>query len=155
MPYPKHPPKQNPEDVNTYREIDINAPIEIVFQVITDFESFSEIESPIQSVTITSKHRKGKGVTSHWTAISSQTGEVFEWDEEVIYYDPPYQYAFRVTSGNEPFEGVHTLSENPDGTTHLLLSETHFFPLDVDAFAPVIEGLVSNVKKAAEKRANR
>ncbi|MHA1839715.1 MAG: SRPBCC family protein [Candidatus Ranarchaeia archaeon] len=153
MPFPKQYPKTNPDDVVLCRETVINAPITVVFDVVTDLELFAEIDPPVESVTITSDIRKGKGVTSHWVAISTQSNKKIEWDEEIIYYDRPHQYAFRVTEGEEVYEGVHTLTENPDGTTHIMFCETYHFKADVDKFADVLEHLLANVKRVAEERA--
>jgi uncharacterized membrane protein len=153
MPYPKTPPKTKPGDVTLCRETAIDAPIEVVFDIITDLELLAELDPPVQSVTITSTKKQGLGVRSHWTAISPFSDKEIEWDEEIIYYEHPTQYAFRVISGDEVYEGVHTLTEKPDGATNIMFCETYHFPADKEKFGKVIDGLLNNIKTVAEERA--
>ena len=144
--------KKDPTNLQLKVEIDIDAPIAIVFDVITDLELFQELEPIAQSVTITSDIKQGVGTKSHWVVVDPFTKEQVENDEEIIYYDPPYQYGFKVLSGNQMSKGAHTLLENNDGTTHLHLCETFYFTVDPQAYREVIEELVKNIKRVAEKR---
>ena len=153
MPYPKTPPKTKPSDVTLCGETVIDAPIEVVFDIVTDLELFAELDPGVQSVTITSTKKRGLGVKSHWTAISFFSDKEIEWDEEIIYYERPTQYAFRVISGDEVYEGVHTLTEKPDGTTNIMFCETYHFAADKEKFGKVIDGLLNNIKTIAEERA--
>jgi hypothetical protein len=153
MAYSPVPPKRNPDDVIITKESDINAPITTVFEVIEDIESFGDLEDGVKSVAITSDVRKGKGVKSHWVLEDLSTHEIWELDEEIIHYDRPYQYAYVGYAGGKDYSGVHTLSENPDGTTHHLFNEVFFFDIDVDVYDGVVAGLVTNVKKESERRA--
>lgn len=153
MSHPKIYPKSNPDDVVLCRETDIQAPITTVFDVATDLELFAELDPPVQSVKITSEIKKGKGVKTHWIAISDYSNKQIEWDEEIIHYERPNQYAFRVTDGEEVYEGVHTLTSNPDGSTHIMFCETYHFKADSEKFGKTLEGLLNNIKNEAERRA--
>ena len=153
MSYPKVYPKTNPDDVVLCRETDIQASIKIVFDVATDLELFAELDPPVQSVIITSEIKKGKGVISHWVAISDYSNKRIEWDEEIIHYERPNQYAFRVTAGEEVYEGVHTITSNSDGTTHIMFCETYHFQPDPIKFGNTLEHLLNNIKNEAERRA--
>jgi uncharacterized membrane protein len=125
----------------------------VIFDVITDLELFAELDPPVVSCEITSEKKRGVGVTSHWVAISDHLSKRIEWDEEIIHYEPPRQYAFRVVQGEEVYEGVHTLTENSDGTVTDEFWETFHFAVDTSKAQKNNDGLLRNVKREAEARA--
>lgn len=103
-------------------EIYIEAPPERVFSVISDVERMYVFDPSVKNITITSKTKRGVGVKSHW--VAEREGKIIEWDEEVIEYDPPRVFAFKVTTEWRRTEGRHTLI--PEGTgTRLRLAENH------------------------------
>ena len=143
----------SPGDQQTCGRLNIRAPVGVIFDVITDLELFAELDPPVLSCEITSTRKRGVWVTSHWVAISNHSLKRIEWDEEMIHYDPPHQYAFRVTEGDEVYEGMHTLTENLDGSVTSEFCETYHFPIDVAKAQKNIDALLANVKRVAEARA--
>ncbi|MBI4884769.1 MAG: SRPBCC family protein [Actinobacteria bacterium] len=155
MQFPRVLPKSDPSDQQLFSSVNIRAPIDVVFEVITDLELFAELDPPVLSCEITSEHRRGVGVTSHWVAISDDLSKQIEWDEEIIQHESPHQYAFRVTQGDEVYEGVHTLTANSDGTVTDEFWETFHFAVDASKRQQSIDGLLENAKREAEARAQR
>lgn len=153
MDYPKLPEKRSQNDVIITKESDIDAPMDIVFDVVTDIELFVELEEGVKSVTITSDIKMGKGMKSHWVLEDQSTDENWELDEEIIYSKRPFQYAYIGYAGGKDYSGVHTLTKNPDGSTHHLFNEAFYFKVDPEVYGQVVGGMVANVKKEAEKRA--
>jgi len=153
VPFPRVPPKADPNDRQLSSTIAVRAPIGVVFDVLTDIELFAELDPPVLSCEITSQVKRGLGVTSHWVAISDDLSKHIEWDEEVIHYESPHQYAFRVTQGDEMYEGVHTLTDDSDGSVTIEFWETFHFAVDAVKRQQSIDGLLANVKREAETRA--
>ena len=155
MDYPKVPTKRNKDDLLTTVESDINAPMEIVFDVLTDFELFAELDGPVKKVITDPNTVKGKGYQSHWKLEDPGTGDKWELDEEILHYDRPRQYAYsgHGTNGKD-YTGVHNLSRNPDGSTHHHFNEVHHFIADPAVYGKSQKGLSDKVKKEAEKRYN-
>jgi hypothetical protein len=154
MSYPQVPEKRNESDLLLSKEIDINAPMDVVFMVLTDFDLFVDLEEPVRSITITSEIKEGQGLKSHWLLIDPDTGGEWTLDEEIIYYDQPRQYAYVGHGSNgKDYTGVHNLSENPDGSTHVLFNEAFHFEANPDVYGEILDTLLANVKKEAEKRA--
>ena len=153
MNYPKVPTKRNKDDLLTTVENDINAPMEIVFDVLTDFELFAELDGPVKKVITDPNAVKGKGYQSHWELEDPGSGDRWELDEEILHYDRPHQYAYtgHGTNGKD-YSGVHNLSSNPDGSTHHLFHEVHHFNADPAVYGKSQKGLADKVKKEAEKR---
>ena len=135
-------------------QIDIIAPIETVFEVISNPKLFVELESVVEEVEYLSKTR-GKGMITRWKIRVPESNEIIINDEICIHYDPPYQMAYSVTKGLRPYSGVHTLSKNPDGTTHLHFSEVWHYNANKEEKIEIIKGLVENVKRHAEKNTKR
>ena len=153
MTYQKIPQKRTENDLLVSKEIDINAPLDTVFAVLTDFDLFVELEEPVEKVTITSDIKEGKGVKSHWQLVDPDSGGKWSLDEEIIHYDRPFQYAYvGYGSNGKDYSGIHNLSENADGTTHVLFNEVFHFDADPDIFGGILIQLLENVKKEAEKR---
>lgn len=153
MTYPKAPEKRSESDLLVSREIDINAPLDTVFSILTDFDLFTELEEPVKSVTITSEIKEGKGLKSHWRLVDPDGGGEWSLDEEIIYYDRPNQYAYvGYGSNGKNYTGVHNLSQNADGSTHHLFNEVFHFEGDPEVYGEVLSRLLENVKKEAEKR---
>jgi len=154
MNYPKLPERRTSGDVVITRESDIKAPMDIVFDVITDIQLFVELEEGVESVTIVSDIKFGKGMRSHWVLKDQNSGEKWELDEEIIYSDRPNQYAYLgIDPQGRDYSGVHTLSLNSDGTVHHLFNEAFYFDVDEAVYGEVVGGMVANVKKEAERRA--
>ena len=150
MPIAKCPPQKSPKDIVIRTEIDISAPMTTVFDITTDFEMFAELESMVQSVTITSTIKHGVGVKSHWVIEDPATKERYESDEEIIHYDRPRQYAYHVKTGQKEYQGVYNLSENPDGSTHIFYCTSFYFDVDRGEYRKVIEDMLLNIKKYSE-----
>ena len=149
MSLPTIPPKKQSSDLHLCVEMDINAPIEIVFQVIANPQNFVELESVVQKVEVIGGHH-GKGMITRWHIQDSNTGKNIINDEECTHYEPPYQFAYRVTAGERPYAGVHTLTQNPDGTTHIEFNEVWYYPTDAAIKKHIIDNMILNVKRMAE-----
>ncbi len=150
---PKMPELRGPDDVVISKESVINAPIDIVFDVITDFQLFVELEEKVESVTITSDITEGMGVRSRWVLTEAGTDARWELDEEVIRFRRPFQYAYVGYAGGKDYSGVHTLEELPDGTTYHVFNEAFYFDVNVAEYDRIVGGMVANVKRVAEERA--
>ena len=157
MSYPKIPAKRKPEDILIQRQIDINAPIEVVFEVLANPELFIDLEPIVDRVSIVSDIKRGKGVITNWELHDPVTNEKFSTEEETISFDPPHQMAYSTFggSGDQGYTGVHNLSVNPDGTTRDEFNEVFHFKADPIAYGNVLEKMLANVKIASERRAKK
>lgn len=99
------------------KEIEIDAPIERVFHLFSDFENFPRWMSHIRDV-----HYSGRGYT-RWRA-DAPLGTSVEWEAEIVAFDPPYLIAWQSVRGDVDTEGKVTFRETRRGTTmmHVVLS---------------------------------
>ena len=96
------------------KSIVINAPPEKVFAKIGDFEGMIEWNDVIKEVKITSKKRKGAGVTFHQVAMAGETRT--ESDAEVTEWIENERIDLRSTAGNLTFFGSNILKPVTGGT---------------------------------------
>lgn len=96
--------------------IEIDAPIERVFDLFSDFENFPRWMRHIRDV-----HYSGRGYT-RWTA-DAPLGTSVEWEAKTTAFDPPYLIAWRSVRGDVDTEGEVSFKETRRGTTlmHVLL----------------------------------
>ncbi len=149
---PREPPGRGSGDLRVHVESEVAAPISTLFEVIEDLELFASLEANTTSVIVTTSHRRGLGVKSRWTALHPEIGEEKTFEEEIVHYDKPHQYAYVGGGDGWDYAGVHTLSENSDGTTHHEFNEIFYFDADRAHFEAAVNGLVTNAKAEAERR---
>ncbi|HEX8176403.1 MAG TPA: SRPBCC family protein [Pyrinomonadaceae bacterium] len=96
--------------------IEIDAPVERVFGLFSDFENFPRWMRHIRDV-----HYSGRGYT-RWTA-DAPLGTSVEWEAETMAFDPPYLIAWRSVRGDVDTEGEVSFRETRRGTTmmHVIL----------------------------------
>lgn len=92
------------------KDIEIDASIERVFDLFSDFENFPRWMSHIRDV-----HYSGRGYT-RWKA-DAPLGTSVEWEAETTAFDPPYLIAWRSVRGDVDTEGEVTFRETRRGTT--------------------------------------
>jgi len=96
------------------RSTEIKAPIEKVWELISNVERIPEwAKNYAQTVQITSKHRRGVGVTTHEVGVAF--GKPYEKDFVVKEWVEKQKIVFESTSG-WPWKGSWILKPTRDGT---------------------------------------
>ncbi len=100
----------------TEKFIEIDAPLERVFDLFSNFENFPRWMRNIKDV-----HYSGRHFT-RWTAAAPLGSEV-EWEAETTIYQPDHKIAWRSVRGDVDTEGEVIFEETRRGTTrmHVLL----------------------------------
>jgi uncharacterized membrane protein len=99
----------------TERSIEINAPVEVVFDLFSDFEKFPEWMSHIKEV-----RRTGENYT-RWTA-DAPLGLSVEWEAETTELEPNSKIAWRTVRGDVEMKGEVTFEKTRKGTTQMHVS---------------------------------
>ena len=101
------------DTIDISRSIEINAPVERVFQAFSDFQNFPRFMHNVREVRETSKERL------HWT-VAGPLGATVEWDAAVTEFVPNQVIAWRSEPGSQVEQmGNLYFRENPDGTTRV------------------------------------
>lgn len=98
------------------KQIEINAPVEAVFEVFSRFDHFARWMKDIKNVEWVAARR------TRWTA-EAPDGTRLEWEAEIDELEPGRQVSWHASSGNVAAEGEARFAATPQGTTlmHLAL----------------------------------
>jgi len=101
----------------TEKSIEINAPVEVVFDLYSDFEKFPEWMEHIKEV------RRTEPRFTRWAA-DAPLGIDVEWEAETIELEPNRKIAWRTVRGDVEMVGEVTFEETVGGATlmHLAIS---------------------------------
>jgi uncharacterized protein YndB with AHSA1/START domain len=134
----------------------VAAPPEIVFDVLTDHRRYPEITS-LRKAEL---EREGEPAPNGVGAIRVLTVAGPPMREEVISYERPYRFAYKILSGLPVRDHVGTVELQPSGSgTQVVyaVKTTPTIPLAGSAFMLVlkkaIRDLIGGVAKESERRA--
>ncbi|HEX8140535.1 MAG TPA: SRPBCC family protein [Pyrinomonadaceae bacterium] len=96
----------------TEKVVEINAPVERVFDLFSDFESFPRWMSHIKDVRYTGRRY------TRWTA-EAPLGSSVEWEAETTRFEPDRLIAWRSVRGDVDTEGEVIFQETERGTTRV------------------------------------
>lgn len=136
---------------------EIRAPVETVFEVLTDHAGYSRL-TPLRKSEL---EREGSEDPNGVGAIRRLTAVGPPMREEVIAYEAPSRFSYTVLSGLPVRDHVGTveLSEDEGGGTRMIYAVRTQPTLPVVGFAVVagikqaIKGLIDGVAKESERRA--
>jgi uncharacterized protein YndB with AHSA1/START domain len=138
-------------------ERQVAAPPEVVFDVLTDHRRYPEI-TPLRKAAL---EREGEPAPNGLGAIRVLTVAGPPMREEVIAYERPRRFSYKVLSGLPVRDHVGTVELTPaDGGTHVTYAVRTTPTLPVGGFAVVavmkqaIKGLLDGVAKESERRAS-
>ena len=98
----------------TEKEIEINAPVDIVFNLYSDFEKFPEWMKSLKEV------RRVDDRHTRWTADAPLMS--VEWEAETTAFEPGRRIAWRTVRGDIEMDGNVTFEETERGTTRMHVS---------------------------------
>lgn len=102
-----------PNAVSVQKDINIDAPVEKVFQILSDYESY-----PLFMTNVKSVEDRGNGQL-HWV-MSGPAGTSVELDEVLTEFVPNERICWESTPGSMVSEvGIARVDRNPDGSTRL------------------------------------
>jgi len=134
----------------------VAAPPEIVFDVLTDHRRYDEI-TLLRKAEL---EREGEPEPNGLGAIRVLTVAGPPMREEVIAYEPPYRFAYKILSGLPVRDHVGTVEMQPaDGGTEITyaVKTTPTLPLGGPVFMlflrKAIRDLIGGVSKESERRA--
>lgn len=96
----------------TEKIIEIDAPVERVFDLFSDFESFPRWMRNIKEVRYTGRRY------TRWTA-DAPLGSSVEWEAETTHFEPDHRIAWRTVRGDVDTSGEVIFEETARGTTRL------------------------------------
>lgn len=105
------------------RFVEIEAPVERVFDLFSDFEGFPRWMRGVREV-----RRVGRRVT-HWIGRTAVEGLDAEWDAEVTHFEPDRRIVWRSLRGDVRTDGEAVFAETQEGATVLRVVLGYATPL--------------------------
>ncbi len=133
------------------KETVINAPIEIVSDLLTHVEKLGKCMQLIRSVEIFSDIKVGTGVKSRWTLVVGDD-EPMIWEEEFTDFDPPNKFGFKTISGTHQMIGLTELTKISENQTRAVFSTKLLYDHpDMDKHEMTMANQLESMKKCLEK----
>ncbi|MBD3176167.1 MAG: DUF2505 family protein [Armatimonadia bacterium] len=120
------------------------APVDVVYRLARDVESFPEIMPDVESVEILERDN-GRTVT-RWVGVVAQLGRKIKWTEEDHWDDEKRVCVFEQIEGDyEVYRGTWTFEEAPDGGTTIEMELE--VEINVPLVGPLLKKLVLKLTK--------
>ena len=125
--------------------IEIDGPLERVYALAKDIESFPEFMPDLKSVTIIERSEDGSRITSDWVGIVKEFKTLVKWTEQDIWDDAARTCTFSLVKGDySKYSGVWTFTDLGGRTRFNSEIEVEY---DVPLIGALIRGLIARKMK--------
>ena len=125
--------------------IEINGPLETVYALARDIESFPEFMPDLKSVKIVERRDDGRRIVSDWVGIVKEFKTTIKWTEEDIWDDDAKTCVFSLVKGDySKYSGVWTFTDLGGRTRFDSEIEVEY---DVPLVGALIKGLIAKKMK--------
>ena len=123
----------------------INGPLEEVYKLAKNVESFPEFMSDVKSVTVLEKSEDGNRVVTEWVGIVKEFNTTIKWVEEDIWDDEKHECRFSLVKGDYgAYGGVWKFYAINGGTKW---DSSLDFEYDVPLIGALIKNLIAKKMK--------
>ncbi len=124
----------------------INAPLETVFALARDAESFPQFMPDVESVTVTERSEDGSRTVTDWVAVASDFKLKVRWTEEDLWDEAAHTCRFRQLKGDyTAYGGLWTFTLDGAGGT-LFQSEIDY-ELEIPLIGPLLKAVVARLMR--------
>jgi uncharacterized membrane protein len=128
----------------------VDAPVQTVYSVARDVESFPEIMSDLQSLIVRERSDGGNRTVTEWVGLIREFKMTVKWSQEDIWDPAGYRDEFRMIKGDmDSMSGYWQFSQESGGTRFDSVVDYEY---DVPLIGPLIKALIKK-KMAANLEA--
>ena len=125
--------------------IEINGPIDQVYGLAKDIESFPEFMPDLKSVRVIERAEDGRRVVSEWVGIVKEFKTTIKWTEEDIWDDDARTCVFSLVKGDyTKYSGVWKFTDLGGRTRFDSTIEVEY---DVPLIGALIKGIIARKMK--------
>ena len=135
------------KDTRVTKIIDISAPLDLVWTILTDLEAFPEIDPIFNKIEFVTQKRMGIGAVTRWH-FTGYDGTAVDRIEMITEYKPKEYYTYSVLTGAPPKDCTLIFQEIPGGVRIIFTQKLHYENPDV---AMVGEGMMQQLTLTKEK----
>jgi ribosome-associated toxin RatA of RatAB toxin-antitoxin module len=129
----------------------INAPLEAVYALAKDVESFPEFMPDVESVVVTERSEDGNRTVTDWVGVASDFKLKVRWTEEDIWDATAHTCRFHQLKGDyQDYSGLWTFTPMSDGQTQFTSSID--YDLEIPLIGPLLKKVVARLMRDNTQR---
>lgn len=127
-------------------EVLVSAPLEKVYALAKDVESFPGFMPDVESIHIAERSADGRRTVTEWVGVASDFKLKVRWTEEDVWDDAAHTCRFSQIKGDyQRYGGLWTFSPEADGRTKFA-SEIDY-DLEIPLIGPLLKSLVARLMR--------
>lgn len=143
-------------------EVIINAPLDRVYALAKDVESFPKFMPDVESLVVVERSPDGNRTVTKWVGVASDFKLKIRWTEEDVWDDNSHTCTFKQLTGEyQEYSGIWTFTQTDQNQTrfHSEIDYVYEIPLIGPLLKKVVEKLMKEntqrlldaIKEQAEK----
>ncbi len=127
--------------------VSINAPLDKVFALARDAESFPQFMPDVESVSVSERSPDGSRTVTDWVAVASDFKLKVRWTEEDLWDEAAHTCRFTQLKGDyTAYGGVWTFTANGGKAT--VFSSAIDYELDIPLIGPLLKAVVARLMQS-------
>lgn len=127
-------------------QVAINAPLEMVFALARDQESFPQFMPDVESVTVVERSEDGSRMVTDWVAVASDFKLKVRWTEEDLWNEATHTCRFTQLKGDyTTYGGLWTFT--PDGANGTRFQSEIDYELEIPLIGSLLKAVVARLMR--------
>ena len=122
----------------------INAPLEKVYALARDAETFPQFMPDVESVTVQERSDDGSRAVVEWVAVASDFKLKVRWTEEDLWDDAAHTLRFHQLKGDYTAYGGQWIFTS-EGENVTLFQSAFDYELDIPLIGPLLKAVVARL----------
>lgn len=128
-------------------EVLVNAPLDKVYALAKDVESFPNFMPDVESVHVSERSPDGTRTVTDWVGVASDFKLKVRWTEEDVWDDSAHTCRFHQTKGDyTSYGGLWTFSDEGGGLTKF--ASAIDYELEVPLIGPLLKRVVARLMQS-------
>jgi uncharacterized membrane protein len=128
------------------QSIIVDAPVETVYAIARDVESFPDIMDDLQSITVLERSEDGNRTITEWVGLVRQFAMKLKWQQEDVWDPVRHRDDFKALKGDvDELSGFWQFTEE-DGATRF--ESVVDFEINVPLIGPLVKNLIRKLMES-------
>jgi ribosome-associated toxin RatA of RatAB toxin-antitoxin module len=132
-------------------EVDVAAPLDRVYALSRDVESFPAFMPDVESVVVEERSDDGARVVTRWVGVAADFHLKIRWTEEDVWDEATHTCRFKQLKGDyNKYEGIWTFTAGESGTCRFQSSIDYEF--EIPLIGPLLKKVVERLMRDNTQR---
>ena len=128
------------------QSITIDAPVETVYAIARDVESFPDIMEDVQSITVLERSEDGNRTITEWVGLVRQFAMKLKWQQEDVWDPARHRDDFKAIKGDvDELSGYWQFTEEAGGTRFDSVVD---YEINVPLVGPLVKNLIRKLMES-------